>query len=226
MRRLAAWLAFAAVGLGLAAALAAAVASRASLSGSDGAAAIGTVTASAPSNDAVKAPTGAGYSAEARETALLQRLEPRAPLSGLAAPAPPPPPPDPDTLPKRWRLVHQPVATAAGIVQAGGMTMALPGIGIVAVNETCISPSGQSWPCGMAARTAFRAYLRGRALNCRLPDARQEDAIPAECLLQGEDPARWLISQGWARAKPDGPFGAEGEAAAAAQRGIYGQPPR
>ena len=57
-------------------------------------------------------------------------------------------------------------------------------------------------------------------------DARREDAIPAECLLQGEDPARWLISQGWARAKPDGPFGAEGEAAAAAQRGIYGQPPR
>ena len=74
-------------------------------------------------------------------------------------------------MPKRWRLVHQPVATAAGILQAGGVTMVLPGIDVVAVNETCTSPVGQTWPCGMAARTAFRAYLRGRALNCHLPDS-------------------------------------------------------
>jgi hypothetical protein len=226
MARIAAWLLFAAVSLGLAAALATAVGSRATLSGSGGAAAVSANERPAPPGDVAKSAEGADAAAETQETAALQRLEPRAPLGGLAAPAPPPPPRDPDSLPKRWRLVHQPVATAAGMLEAGGLAMALPGIDIVAVNETCTSPSGQSWPCGMAARTAFRAYLRGRALNCRLPDARAETGIVAECLLQGEDPAQWLVSRGWAKAKPDGPFGALGEAAEQARRGIYGQPPR
>jgi endonuclease YncB( thermonuclease family) len=226
MRRLAAWLLIAAVGLGLAAALAAAVSDRGLLSGPDGAPEASEIEKPTSSNEPAQTATGADASAETRETALLQRLEPRAPLSGLAAPAPPPPPPDPDSLPKRWRLVHQPVATAAGILEAGGVTMVLPGIDIVAVNETCASPSGQSWPCGMAARTAFRAYLRSRALNCHLPDARDEDAIAAECLLQGEDPAQWLVSRGWARAKPDGPFAAQSQAAEMGRLGIFGQPPR
>jgi endonuclease YncB( thermonuclease family) len=226
MRRLAAWLLFAAVSLGLAAALAAAVGNRNSLSVPDGTPTARAGEKPASSNDTAQAAAGPGSSAEINQTALLQRLAPRAPLSGLAAPAPPPPPPDPDSLPKRWRLVHQPVATAAGILEAGGVTMVLPGIDVVAVNETCTSPSGQSWPCGMAARTAFRAYLRGRALNCRLPDARVETGFLAECLLQGEDPALWLISRGWARAKPDGPYGAQSHEAQQARLGIFGQPPR
>ena len=226
MRRLAAWLLFAVVSLGLAAALAAAVSNRASQSEPASKASVGAKESLLSGNATDQSAAGADSSAKAEETVLLQRLDPRAPLSGLAAPAPPPPPPDPASLPKRWRMVHQPVATAAGILEAGGVTMVLPGIDIVAVNETCTSPSGQSWPCGMAARTAFRAYLRGRALNCRLPDARTQEAIAAECLLQGEDPALWLVSQGWARANHDGPFGVQSQAAEQARRGIFGQPPR
>lgn len=226
MARIAAWLLFAAVGLGLAAALAAAVMQPAPLSEQAGSSATGaSVETAAPG---VSADGGAGAEPKAEETgtALLERLEPRAPLSGLASPAPPQPPPDSDSLPKRWRMVHQPVATAAGILEARGVTLVLQGIDVVAVGETCVSPFGQSWPCGMAARTAFRAFLRSRALNCRLPDARMETAVSAECLLQGVDPARWLISQGWTRAKAGGPFVAEAETAKAAQRGIFGQPPR
>jgi endonuclease YncB( thermonuclease family) len=226
MARIAAWLLFAAVSLGLAAALATAVGGRASLSGHGGKTAAGAKEPSQSSSETAQSARPPDSAAKTPESALLQRMEPRAPLSGLAAPGPPPPPPDPESLPKRWRMVHQPVATAAGILEADGMTLVLPGIDVVAINETCISPSGQSWPCGMAARTAFRAYLRGRALNCHLPDASAENAIPAECLLQGEDPALWLISQGWARAKRDGPFGAEGQAAEAARRGVFGPPPR
>jgi endonuclease YncB( thermonuclease family) len=226
MARLAAWLLFAVVGLGLAAALAVAVGNRPSLTKSGEKMAISAKQQPAPSGGTERSRASADPAANRQDAALLQRMEPRAPLSGLAAPAPPPPPPDPGSLPKRWRLVHQPVATAAGILEAGGMTLVLPGIDVVAVNETCTSPSGQSWPCGMAARTAFRAYLRGRALNCHLPDVRAEDSIPAECLLQGDDPALWLISRGWAKAKPDGPFSAQGQAAEAARLGIYGQPPQ
>jgi endonuclease YncB( thermonuclease family) len=226
MGRLGAWLLIAAVGLGLAAALAMAVGNRAPVSESGGDAAASAKEQAASASQLSQTAVDTNSNTEAQETALLQRLEPRAPLSGLAAPAPPPPPPDPDSLPKRWRMVHQPVATAAGILEAGGMTLVLPGIDVIAVNETCTSPTGQSWPCGMAARTAFRAYLRGRALNCRLPDTRIETGILTECLLQGEDPALWLISQGWAKAKSDGPFGSQAQAAEAARRGIFGQPPR
>lgn len=147
----------------------------------------------------------------------------RAPLSPLAAPPPPAPPPDPDSLPRKWRLIHQTVATAAGVLDADGLTLVLPGIDAVTSTETCLH-EGVSWPCGMAARTAFRAYLRGRALNCRVPDKRLEITILSECLLQGEDPARWLVSEGWARAKPDGPFGEEGERALRMGKGIFGQP--
>jgi endonuclease YncB( thermonuclease family) len=226
MARLAAWLLIAAVGLGLAAALAMALFQRAAVPG------VRTQAASEPAGQiasAQRADPNAGAKTGkdvAPADGEPERIEPRAPLSGIAAPAPPPPPPDPDSLPKRWRLVHQPVATAAGILEVGGMTLVLPGINVVALNETCTSPSGQVWPCGMAARTAFRAYLRGRALNCRLPDMRVETGILTECLLQGEDPALWLIRQGWAKAKPDGPFGAQAQTAEAARRGIFGQPPR
>jgi endonuclease YncB( thermonuclease family) len=226
MARLAAWLLIAALGIGLAAALAMAVGDRASLSHYASAAPTRANAQTASSDKTAQSATGLDSAAKTQESALLQRMEPRAPLSGLAAPAPPPPPPDPESLPKRWKMVHQPVATAAGILEAGGITLVLPGIDVVAVNETCPSSSGQSWPCGMAARTAFRAYLRGRALNCHLPDARVEQALAAECLLQGEDPALWLISQGWARAKADGPFGAQGQEAEAAHRGIFGVQPQ
>jgi hypothetical protein len=226
MRRLAAWLLTAAVGLGLAAALTAAVSHRAALTLPETKAAISIAKNPAGPKNRAEEQVGAETATAALETTQLQRLDPRAPLSVLASPVPPLPPPDPDSLPKRWRMVHQPVALAAGIIEAGGATMLLPGIDVVAVNETCAAPSGQSWPCGMAARTAFRAYLRGRALNCRLPDARVESGVLAECLLQGEDPAQWLVSHGWAKAKADGPFGAQAQAAEQARLGIYGPPPR
>jgi endonuclease YncB( thermonuclease family) len=156
----------------------------------------------------------------------LDREPAREPMSALAAPAKPAPPPDPDSLPKRWRLVHQPVATAAGVFDIEGVTIVLPGLDTVLPNETCTDASGSSWPCGMGARTAFRAYLRGRSMNCKLPDQRPDDAILGECLLQGDDPAAWLVKNGWARAKVDGPYASLESEARSAKRGIFGSRPR
>lgn len=156
----------------------------------------------------------------------LVREPARKPMSALAAPAPPAPPPNPDTLPKRWRLVHQPVATAAGVFDIEGVTIVLPGLDTVPTNETCTDANDNSWPCGMGARTAFRAYLRGRSINCKLPDQRPDDAILGECLLQGDDPAAWLVKNGWARAKADGPYVSLETEARSANRGIFGLGPR
>ena len=152
----------------------------------------------------------------------LEREEARPALSALAAPGLPAPLPDPDTLPRRWRVVHHAVATAAGIFEADGMTLVLPGIDVVASSETCAAPGGQTWPCGMAARTAFRAYMRGRSMNCHLPDRAAESTILAECLLQGEDPAQWLVRNGWARVKTDSSYSAQNQQAQALNAGIYG----
>lgn len=221
MKRLAAWLLFATVGLGLAATFAIAVNKRPAL----------TADATSPAVQTAQPPMPAAQTSQTAEPVMAQdaslvRLEARAPLSGLASPGAPPAPPDPASLPKRWRLVHQPVATAAGVLEVNGMTLVLTGIDIVAANETCTAPSGQSWPCGMAARTAFRAYLRGRALNCHLPDKPVETGQLAECLLQGEDPSLWLITRGWARAKSDGPFALQEAIAEQSLKGIFGSPPR
>jgi endonuclease YncB( thermonuclease family) len=152
-----------------------------------------------------------------RIAALPQPTPPTAPKADM--------PTAPDARFLRWRLVFNAVATSAGILQAGETALVLPGIDAVSVDEACTTPSGASWPCGMVARTAFRNYLQGRALNCRLPDTAPEKAIVAECLLLGQDPAAWLVEQGWARITPDSPLADLAETAKTLNRGIYGQPP-
>ena len=125
----------------------------------------------------------------------------------------------------RWRLVFNAIATSAGILQSGDMALVLTSIDVVSADETCATPAGGHWRCGMVARTAFRNYLQGRALNCHLPDRVHDKAIVTECLLQGQDPAIWLVERGWARTGPDSPLAAIAAKAKATNRGIYGQPP-
>lgn len=150
-------------------------------------------------------------------------------VASLPQPTPPAAPNIEPTVPAkqslRWRLVFNAVATSAGILQIGDSALVIPGIDVVAVGETCVTPTGSNWPCGMVARTAFRNYLQGRALNCHLPERIRDKAIVTECLLQGQDPAVWLVEHGWARSNADAALASIGEAAKASKRGIYGQPP-
>jgi endonuclease YncB( thermonuclease family) len=125
-----------------------------------------------------------------KNTVELQRVEPRAPLSQIAAPALPAPPMPVEDLPKKWHQVGNGIASAAGIIEAGTVSITLSGLDTLTVDETCTAPSGEVWPCGMVARTAFRGYLRSRTLNCELPEGLIDTAIAAECLLAGEDPAK------------------------------------
>lgn len=126
---------------------------------------------------------------------------------------------------KRWRIVFNSVITAAGMFELADMTIILPGIDIVFPDEKCSTNNGKEWPCGTVARTAFRAYVRNRAINCHLPVNRPDKTIVADCLLQGEDPAAWLVSQGWARADESSPWKQLETAARNAGLGIFGNPP-
>lgn len=121
-------------------------------------------------------------------------------------------------------VLHRPVATAAGAFEARGYHIALEGIEVTDAAETCES-GGVTWPCGVHARTAFRNWLRGRALSCVVPPVAPEETLVTECKLGGHDAAAWLVAQGWARAIADGPY-AEMEAEAREKaRGLFGPAP-
>jgi len=154
----------------------------------------------------------------------LERIEPRAPLSELSLALPPPPPTQaPGEV--RYRLLHQPVATAAGRMEADGYIIEVKGIDIPSPDETCTDPAGISWPCGMQARTAFRAWLRARAVMCRLPATPSGEVTATDCTLGGEDVAAWLVDNGWARAKAGSPYADRGGKAEQARLGLFGLKP-
>ena len=148
----------------------------------------------------------------------LERVAERAPLSPIGrAHAPSEGPPKPTIL-------YRPVVVAAGLFQAQGHTVALAAIEVFDQNEACGDGSA-AWPCGVHARTAFRNWLRGRALTCVVPPVPASGTVVSDCTLGGHNPAEWLVSNGWAKAAPDGPYAQLEAAARAAGRGIFGSAP-
>jgi endonuclease YncB( thermonuclease family) len=151
----------------------------------------------------------------------LERVQPREPLSKLALAAPPKP-----KMPDDWKgtKLFQPVASAAGLIEAKGYSVAVSGIDVVRQDETCTF-GGKSWPCGLRARTAFRAFLRGRAVVCTVPPEGGRDLIAAECRIGKQDVGQWLVDNGWARAANGGPYVEAADKARSAKKGIFGAPP-
>lgn len=151
----------------------------------------------------------------------LERVEPREPLSKLALATPPKP-----KMPDDWNgtKLFQPVATAAGLIEAKGYSVVISGIDVVGQDETCTT-DGKSWPCGIRARTAFRAFLRGRAVVCTVPPEGGRDRIAAQCRIGKQDVGQWLVDNGWARAAKGGPYAEAGEKAQSAKKGIFGSAP-
>ncbi|MBN9044399.1 MAG: thermonuclease family protein [Rhizobiales bacterium] len=165
----------------------------------------------------------------------LQREPPRPPLSDLgpaatppsasSAPAASPAPAVPVGESEQMQLLQRPVAVAAGRFESRGRIIELQGIEIPSPEETCQSPSGASWPCGMQARTAFRQWLRSRAVMCRLPETDNDEAVSTACKVGEEDAARWLVENGWARATAGGPYEEAGRKAQDAHLGLFGEKP-
>lgn len=160
----------------------------------------------------------------------MEREAPRPPLSdlGLASTPKPPEPPAPATpvdAGEQMQLLQRPVAVAAGRLESQGRTIELQGIEIVPVEQTCQTASGESWPCGMQARTAFRQWLRSRAVMCRLPHNDSGAAVATECTLGNEDAAAWLVTNGWAKAVPGSAYEEAGRKAVEARLGIFGDKP-
>ena len=154
----------------------------------------------------------------------LERVEPRAPLSDLSLAGPPKPPRSKMPDGRDGTKLFQPVASAAGVMEGKDYSVSVSGIEIVKDDETC-SDDGKSWACGARARTAFRAFLRGRTVVCAVPSEGGRDAVSAECRVGNKDVGEWLVENGWARAAQGGPYAEAGDRARAAKKGIFGPAP-
>ena len=150
--------------------------------------------------------------------APLERIEPRPPLSELSLAVPPKPEMPEDVA---GEPLFHPVAEAAGVIEAKGRSLTVSGIEVVKPDETCTDAAGTNWPCGVQARTAFRGFLRGRAVTCAAPDK----AGAAQCRVGNRDIGAWLVENGWARALPNGPYVDAGRKASEAAKGVYGAAP-
>ncbi|MEP9370632.1 thermonuclease family protein [Mesorhizobium sp. KR1-2] len=152
------------------------------------------------------------------------------PPPAAANPVPPWQPQDAGTavgtvkLDSKDKRLYQPVATDTGIIQAMGYKLVIAGIDPVKPGEKC-NFNGRSWPCGVRARTEFRAWLRDRAVTCKVPSKPSGRAVLTSCRAGKVDAGAWLVENGWARAQPAGPYAKAGEKARAEKRGIFGAPP-
>jgi len=153
----------------------------------------------------------------------LERLPAREPLSGLASPKSPAPPKT--AMPDEWKSTRlfKPVASSAGTIEAQGYKIALAGVQPTSAEETCTF-DGKQWPCGLQARTAFRSWLRGRAIACGVPPQPDQQLLVAECNIGKVDLSEWLVSNGWAKAAADGPYAEAGRKASEEHKGIFGPP--
>ncbi|MDD7911138.1 MULTISPECIES: thermonuclease family protein [Pseudovibrio] len=93
----------------------------------------------------------------------------------------------------------------------------------LAVDETCESWLGGTWPCGMRARTALRAFLLQVAMTCRDFEQAESGPIAATCNRGPIDVAHWIVQNGWAHVTDDAPLDLKMKAKAAEQerKGIW-----
>lgn len=150
----------------------------------------------------------------------LERIEAREPL-GPAGRAH-----VPSEGPPKETMLHRPIVTEAGAFEAMGYNIRLPGLLVVPQEQIC-GEGEAAWPCGIHARTAFRNWLRGRALACIVPPTPPVGPVVTPCRLGKLDAGAWLVGQGWAQADPDDDRYATLENEASnARRGLHGAGPQ
>ncbi|MGL4406515.1 MAG: thermonuclease family protein [Notoacmeibacter sp.] len=130
-------------------------------------------------------------------------------------------PPRPPLSKEEPFLLFKPLVRNAGTLIAEGRTITLAGVLPVNLDRICINENQTQWPCGIKARTQFRALVRGRAISCLLPN-QQQAIVETECTIGKLNLGEWLVEQGWAEAKPGSDLEALGKAAKLMNRGIHG----
>jgi len=120
----------------------------------------------------------------------------------------------------RMQRLFNPLVVSADTIKVRDREIALADIDAPSFDARC-GEGASAWPCGRMARAALRRFIRGRAIECEVPEG--ADAIPeaARCEVAGEDIAAWLVAQGWAKNTAQSYADAE-SAARDARLGLWG----
>jgi endonuclease YncB( thermonuclease family) len=150
----------------------------------------------------------------------LQRVEARPPLSDLGLASPPKP-----IMPDDWveTVLYRPVVTSSASFEAMGYSILVAGTEPIGPDQSC-KFEGVAWRCGERARLAFRYWLRGRAPLCQVFPPAERLPVAAACRLGKQDVGAWLVSNGWAFARPGGGYEKAEDVARKARMGVFGPP--
>jgi endonuclease YncB( thermonuclease family) len=131
----------------------------------------------------------------------------------------------PQAQTKTVQLIH-PFSDRAGVLTIGGRSIQLSGVIPMDTSRICTDAAGKSWPCGVLARTALRMFLRGRTVDCDMPEPAKQDGVVASCRYAKTDLSDWLVRNGWAEPVDDSSLADASREAREEKRGIYGSDPR
>jgi endonuclease YncB( thermonuclease family) len=110
-------------------------------------------------------------------------------------------------------------------IRAGGRTITLAGIEGFDQNTICRARDGTRWSCAKLAQDALRGRVGSQSLRCSPEAQASAVAFMAMCTTsRGEDLARTLVAEGWARAMDDARqrYGTAAKAAEEQGRGLWG----
>ncbi len=127
-------------------------------------------------------------------------IMPLPPADGPPVRVAPRPKPAPAPKPIRLRRLMPVTMENTATFSAGDIRVRLPGVAEFAPEETCGDRAGTTWPCGRRALAGVRALVRGRAVDCPLPEGTRHGSFVADCRLGDTDLAERIVGSGWGRA--------------------------
>ena len=131
-----------------------------------------------------------------------------------------PKPPPPPIVSRRLGLVKMEDTAHFSV---GAIRIRLPGVAVSEPDEVCRDRAGTEWPCGRRALAGVRTVVRGRTVDCLLPDKVRQGSFVTDCTLAGHDMAERIVASGWARALDrDGRLGEAERQAEARGLGLHG----
>lgn len=88
----------------------------------------------------------------------------------------------------------KPIISNTAEFSSGDRSIRFDGIKPVPLDKICEDSVGELWPCGKFARTALRALVRGRAIECKTDGL----ATYHHCKVGETRISLWLVENGWA----------------------------
>ena len=101
----------------------------------------------------------------------------------------------------------------------GNDRIRLLGLDAPELAQDCTAESGQTWPCGRAARARMAELLAAGPADCRPEEIDQYGRLLATCSIDGRDLGATLVAEGLAVSS--GRYWTEEEAARNARLGIW-----